>query len=81
MAETHSPRERVQLYRKGFTRGAAVKAIPPELAQDPDFDLGYQHGRKTFNEAMEWARKFYGAPPPTWLKVQDGDTPAPARGD
>jgi len=58
-----------------------MKAIPPELRDDPDFQLGYSEGRRAFCEAMEAARLAYGAPRPTWLRIQDEDTATPSRGD
>ena len=81
MAEHHTPIERVHLYRKGWTRGAGMKAIPPELRDDPDFQLGYSAGRAAFGVAMEAARLKFGAPRPTWLRIQDEDTTDSPRGD
>ena len=76
MAAHHSPRERVQLFRKGWVRGAGSKAIPEELKDDPDFQNGYREGRIAFNAAMAIAREHYGAPPPDILRIAKEDLEA-----
>lgn len=71
MAKHHSPRERVELFRRGWTRGAGMKAIPDNVKDDPDFQNGYREGRIAFGEAMRIAREHYGAPPPSILRVDE----------
>lgn len=78
MADTHSPRERLQLFRIGWQRGAGSKAIPANLKDDPDFQNGYREGRIAFNAAMAIAREHFGAPPPSILRAQEFSDVLPA---
>lgn len=71
MSETHTPRERAELYRKGWQRGAGAKIVPEHLRDDSDFNDGYGDGCQALAEAMAKARKRLGAPPPSILRSQD----------
>lgn len=51
MAERHTPRERLWLYRVGFRRGAGALTKPPDKAGDTDFEAGYSDGQKGLDEA------------------------------
>jgi hypothetical protein len=70
MADTHTPRERLQLYGMGWRRGAGMKAIPDNVRDDADFNEGYADGRKAAGEAMRAARERLGAPMPSILRTQ-----------
>lgn len=71
MAEHHRPAERVQLFRKGWQRGAGARAIPDDLKDDPDFQEGYKLGYNLLGSVMEYARMRYGAPPASILRTQE----------
>lgn len=73
MAEQHSPKERVALFRQGWCRGASRKAIPETpimLKFDKDFQEGHKEGCAAFTKAILAVRKRYGAPLPGILRVQ-----------
>jgi cyanophycinase-like exopeptidase len=71
MGVNHSPGERAQLYRMGWSKGAGALAQPDRLKDDSDFQDGYRDGYAALGEATKKARKRLGAPKPSILRTME----------
>lgn len=60
MAEKHSPKERVMLYRAGWKSGAGPGSKAREKEGDPDFEAGYADGLKARIAADQAALERFG---------------------
>lgn len=62
MAEKHTPKERVMLYRAGWKCGAGPGVKAREKEGDPDYEAGYAEGLQARIAADGTALERFGVP-------------------